>query len=299
MLSQQSVSSALLLRVNDTSIHVLQTLYTTSPETVTQAFLSLSPTAYLDALKQALHDTSSKMSRDVIRAHLTFLLSHFLPGAAASSAPEDDHEGDESEENRERARRVFMEILMPFLLYSKPRMKTAQAVWEILESTEGGGVSFELLGGCVDAMKWEQARPVAGAKDKDGDNNEGIDVALSPKVNLAVAAKIAGRPSLSFLRRPLLTRLSDNILASNFFKENFHGLLERLCDENPHGRALAYLVTRALLNRLSGEQRVEAGHRVLEAMQLATLEGMGDFMRGVEDVGSVSTKSGSSRQRFC
>ena len=67
-------------------------------------------------------------------------------------------------------------------------------------------------------------------------------------------------------------------------------MLEKLHDENAHGRALAYLVTRALLNRLSGEQRIEAGHRVLQAMKLDTLEGMGDLMRGSEDASAVRSQ---------
>ncbi|KAI0742763.1 hypothetical protein C8Q80DRAFT_1221194 [Daedaleopsis nitida] len=265
----QSVSTTLLLRVHDTAIPVLQALYITSPEAVARAFSipALAENAYIDSLRQTLHDSSSKPSRDVIRAHLSFLLSHFLPAIKASSvASEEDQEEEESEENRERSRRVFMDILLPFLLYSKPRMKTVQAVWEILETAEGGSVSFELLGGCVDAVKWEQARPTKKTSRKEA---EGNDVELLRRVNLAVAAKIA-----------------DNILASNYFQANFDALLERLHGENPHARTMAYLVVRALLSRLGGEQRVDAGLNVLESMKLDTLEGMGDFMRGVEDVGN-------------
>ncbi|KAI1789700.1 hypothetical protein LXA43DRAFT_1019967 [Ganoderma leucocontextum] len=263
----QSVASTLLLRVHDTSALVLQALYATAPEAAATALLSVSAgTAYVDALRQALHNPSAKPSRDVIRAHLTFLLSHFLPIASGISVDE-EQDSEDSEEDRERSRRVFMDILLPFLLYSKPRMKTAQAVWEILEAAEedtSRRVTLELLGGCVEAVRWEQARPGAN---KDGDK-EGADPELLTKINLAVAAKIA-----------------DNILASNYFSAHLDLLLARLSDENPHGRALSYLVTRALLARLSGEQRIDAGHRVLAAMKLTTLEGMGDFMRGIVDVG--------------
>ncbi|RPD60690.1 hypothetical protein L227DRAFT_501246 [Lentinus tigrinus ALCF2SS1-6] len=261
---KQSIASTLLLRVHDDAVPVLQALYSTSPEVTAQLFVASD--AYIDALKQALHGSSAKPSRDVVRVHLAFLLSHFVPAASASSQPEEGQEG-ESEENREHNRRVVMDILLPFLLYSKPRAKTAVAVWELLETAEDSGVMFELLGGCVDAVKWEQARP--GAKDKNKDDKESIDAELMTKINVAVAAKVA-----------------DNILASNYYQANFDALLEKLHDENQHGRALAYLVSRALLNRLTGEQRIEAGHRVLRSMNLHTLEGMGDFMKGVEDVGN-------------
>ena len=82
--------------------------------------------------------------------------------------------------------------------------------------------------------------------------------------------------------------ITDNILASNYFQAHLTMLLEKLHDENAHGRALAYLVTRALLNRLSGDQRIEAGHRVLKAMNLDSLEELGDSLREAQDVATVS-----------
>ncbi|KAI0712775.1 armadillo-type protein [Cerioporus squamosus] len=197
------------------ALPVLQALYSNSPEVTTRLFISSEPSSdtYLDSLKQALHD--------VIRAHLTFLLSHYLPAASASLQSDDE------------PRRVVMD--------------TAVA---------DTGVILELLGG-----------PGAGSKNKD--DKDSIDLGVMTKINVAVAAKVA-----------------DNILASNYFHADFGALLDKLHDENPHGRALAYLITRALLNRLTGEQRIEAGHRVLRSMKLDTLEGMGDFMKGVEDVGN-------------
>ncbi|KAI0830231.1 hypothetical protein BC628DRAFT_1357002 [Trametes gibbosa] len=255
----QSISSALLLRVHDSDATVLTTLYTSSPEASIRALLTSasSPAVYFDVLKQALHGTSIKTSRDVIRAHLSFLLTHFLP--AVYRAPDGYN-------SREYLRQVAIEIIMPFLLFTKPRMKTAQAVWEILGAAEDTGIqpaTFELLGGCVEAIRWEQQRP---GVDYD---KESMNVGLLTKINLAVAAKIA-----------------DNILASNHFQEHLDSLLEKLRDENQHARALAYLITRALLSRLNGEQRIDAAHRVLLAMQVHTLDGMGDFMRGVDDVSS-------------
>lgn len=63
--------------------------------------------------------------------------------------------------------------------------------------------------------------------------------------------------------------------------------MEKLKDENPHARALAYLTTRALLSRLSGEHLIDAAHAVLRITGLETLDGMGYFMRGVNDLGVV------------
>ncbi|KAH9893998.1 hypothetical protein C8Q73DRAFT_694035 [Cubamyces lactineus] len=260
---KQSIASSLLLRVHDNDPSVLKALYTTSPELAVQALLAPSSTAYLDTLAQALHGSSAKPSRDVIRAHLSFLLSHFLPTLVSRET--------DSEKSREFTRRIAIDIILPFLLFTKPRMKTAQAVWSILENAEDQGLdpaTFELLGGCVEAVRWEQQRPGVDAKGKETDK-ENMDVALLTKINIAVAAKIA-----------------DNVLASNYFEQHLTSLLEKLHAEDSHARALAYLVIRALLARVGGEQRVEVAHRALQAMQLETLEGMGDFMHGVDDVAS-------------
>ncbi|KAI0354312.1 hypothetical protein OH77DRAFT_530067 [Trametes cingulata] len=259
----QSVYSTLLLRVHDNDASVLRALYKSSPETVIRALLGAesSPTAYVDALQQTLHGSSAKPSRDVIRVHLTFLLMHFLPAVAAQAQ--------DAEASRELMRRVSVDIILPFLLYTKPRTKTAQAVWEVLQAAEDAGTDraiFELLGGCVEAVRWEQQRPGADDKTKEGDK-ENVNVALLTKMNLAVAAKIA-----------------DNILSSNYFQQHLDTILEKLHDENHHARALVYLIARALLGRIGGEQRIDTAVRVLEAMQLTSLEGMGDFMRGVDDV---------------
>ena len=173
----------------------MQTLYTTSPDVTAQALLSAGAesSAYLDTLKRVLHDASAKPSRDIIRAHLTFLFSHFLP--AATQPTGDDREGEEdeiTEEAREQSRHVFMDILLPFLLYSKLRSKTAHAVWEILEAQESNSAQstlFELFGGCVEEARWAKEKGNAGSKDV-------IDAELMPKVNVAVAAKIAGQLSM-------------------------------------------------------------------------------------------------------
>lgn len=280
---QKSISSALLLRVQDTDTSVLNALYTSAPEVALRVFLAAtkSPAGYLDALKQALHGSSAKPSRDVIRAHLSFLLSRFVP---AYIAREQD-----ADAGREFLRQASVEILLPFLLYTKPRMKTAQAVWEILQAAEDAGTDpaiFELLGGCVEAVRWEQQRAGVGAKEKSADK-EGINVGLLTKINIAVAAKIAGA-CFTFDPRYHLTFCLDNIIASNYFQQHLDSLLAKLHDDNHHARALAYLVARTLLSRVGSEQRVDTAYRILQAMRLETLEGMGDFMRGVDDVAVVS-----------
>jgi U3 small nucleolar RNA-associated protein 10 len=48
-------------------------------------------------------------------------------------------------------------------------------------------------------------------------------------------------------------------------------------DADPHTSAMAHLVARALLGRLSGEQQIDAAYNMLNAMRLETLDGMEDI----------------------
>ena len=168
--------------MHDNDPSVLKALYTTSPELAVQALLAPS---YLDTLAQALHGSSAKPSRDVIRAHLSFLLSHFLPTLVSQET--------DGEKSRELTRRIAIDIILPFLLFTKPRMKTAQAVWAILENAEDQGLDpamFELLGGCVEAVRWEQQRPGVDAKGKETDK-ENMDVALLTKITVMFSPRFA------------------------------------------------------------------------------------------------------------
>jgi U3 small nucleolar RNA-associated protein 10 len=48
-------------------------------------------------------------------------------------------------------------------------------------------------------------------------------------------------------------------------------------DADPHTRAMAHIVARALLGRLSGEHQIDAAEKMLDAMHLETLDGMEDI----------------------
>lgn len=242
---QPSIHSALLSRTIDTDLEVLTALYSL-PLLITPILLSNSST-YISALSYSLTDISSP-SRQLIRTHLTYLAHHFTkhPDAAPSGA------GD-----GELVKKVFEELVWSFLLWSKPRQKTAAVVWEILGSEEAtsdparGVANYELLSGCIDAMKWEE-------------QSAGESYETASRVNLAIANKMA-----------------ETVLMSNRHAEHFDFLLSTLRDTtNGHASGLGYLVVRALLGRMAGEHQVKAAERVLEAMGLKGLEVLEVFMRG-------------------
>ena len=70
-------------------------------------------------------------------------------------------------------------------------------------------------------------------------------------------------------------------------EEYLTSILRKLQDVKPHSRALAFLICRALLSRLSGEQLIDVSIRVLDAMEVKSLQGMGDFMKGTESPETV------------
>ena len=68
--------------------------------------------------------------------------------------------------------------------------------------------------------------------------------------------------------------LSDNA------SDHIDFVLSVLKDANYNARALGYLVTRALLGKLSGRHQLNVAQRAIQAMAIETLSGMEDFMKG-------------------
>lgn len=136
----------------------------------TQVALSIllkDPEAYIESLATSLCAPESKPFRAILRSHLTFLANHFVPALQSKV-------GD-----------VMHKIFFPFLLFSKPRQKTADVAWEIIaDSEENGGLSlYEPLAGCVEIWKNGKASEQGNAVEK---------MAI---LNLAFASKIAGNSS--------------------------------------------------------------------------------------------------------
>ena len=91
---------------------------------------------------------------------------------------------------------VFERIIFSFLLFSKPRQKTAQMVWEILETAEThskiGIESYEIISGCVDVLRWEEGQ-VGKKKRKRKDDGGFESLQVMSKVNLSIASRMAGK----------------------------------------------------------------------------------------------------------
>jgi U3 small nucleolar RNA-associated protein 10 len=158
---QDSVHSALLARVQDTNTQVLDALY--ANPTLIIPVLSRNFNSFIEYLANSLYPPESKPPRAVLRTHFTFIASHFCSTVEPSVMGE-----------------IFFKIFFPFLMFSKPQHRTAEAVWEIISKSEkdGGLGKYELLGGCTNLWK------------------ETEDTNLVEKMssfNLALASKIAGK----------------------------------------------------------------------------------------------------------
>ncbi|KAG6822315.1 hypothetical protein H0H92_014349, partial [Tricholoma furcatifolium] len=191
--------------------------------------LSADAETYISYLATTISAPGSKPKRNLLRAHLSFLVTHFCPA------------------NASHADAVFHKIVSPFLLFSKPRQHTAEAVWDILASLKSGG-DHEWLAGCASLVAEERAKDVSDAVEK---------------------------------------MSSINVAFSSLIAPHLETLITKLKDENSHTKALGYLIAYALLSQLSGEHQIEAGHKVLDVIDVAELDGMEDFP-GEAVVGSNS-----------
>jgi len=81
--------------------------------------------------------------------------------------------------------------------------------------------------------------------------------------------------------------VADNIMLSEKPSDHIGFVLGVLNDPNPNARGLGYLVTRALLGRLSGQHQLGVAQRAIQAMAIETLSGMEDFMKGSNHLQSV------------
>lgn len=141
------------------------------------------PSEFVKAVSEAVTSKPVLASRAILRMHLSFLALHLIPAVSQDVVEE-----------------AFSHAIFPFLMFSKPKFRTAQAVWEIVEAAQksapdAGLARCESIQGCSEILKEEERHFLEHAqtrKDKPTPSAfENIDVMR--KVNLAVASRMAGR----------------------------------------------------------------------------------------------------------
>lgn len=150
--------------MQDSHETVLEALYEI-PAVVTPLFCG-DCKSYIASLSLALN-SSSKLKRHIVRLHFAYLSTYFWP--AADPATRDE---------------LFHRILFPFLLFTKPRQKTAELVWDLVGrnfSEKYSSSALNWLDGCAALVK-AQLTPAGGA-----DHLE-----LLNQLNFSVSTKIAG-----------------------------------------------------------------------------------------------------------
>jgi U3 small nucleolar RNA-associated protein 10 len=114
-----------------------------------------------------------KPKRNIIKAHLRYLVSHFWSSTEPSTQDE-----------------IFHRILFPLLLFTKPRQKTAELVWDLIGgqfSKATGSNALDWLDGCDTLVETEVAKA------------EQIDAVDSmTQINSYISSKIAGELKLAF-----------------------------------------------------------------------------------------------------
>ncbi|PFH46286.1 hypothetical protein AMATHDRAFT_155738 [Amanita thiersii Skay4041] len=234
----ESIKSALISRIQDTDTQVLEALYE-KPSVILPVFLK--NTNYVETLVQCLCSETSKPTRHVLRMHFNFLINTFCPQADQATVTD-----------------VFYRVLFPFLLFSKPRQRTADMVWDILKE-DSTDLSYMPLNGCAAVVEEEKS-------------NGGDIIDMMSNLNMKITEKIA-----------------RNVLASNEYTTHLELTAARLQDKNPHAQILAHLILQALLKQLSGEHQINAAYKTLHIMgadqplNVQNLAGTGDLYKSLED----------------
>ncbi|KAF8515684.1 armadillo-type protein [Hysterangium stoloniferum] len=221
------IYEALITRVADTTVPVIEALYS-DPEAVIPA---LGSDSFVDAVSSALK--SPDVSRPVMRLHLAFIAGPFYA------------------QNHDLAPTIFEHVFLPYLLFSKPRQKTAGLVWQVLRNIEFG--SYELFDGCSEI--------VAANPSVKGSALSMDDMAAA---NLAFTARIA-----------------SNIMSSQSYSSHLEMLLRQLKNTDAHTLNISYLILRSLLVSLTGEHQVDAANRILSSMGLQSLDRLQDALTSV------------------
>ncbi|KAM6493306.1 hypothetical protein JOM56_011440 [Amanita muscaria] len=213
---QESIHSALIVRVQDTETEVLEALYE-KPDVITPLLLK-NANAYIDALVLSFRSFGSKPKRNILKLHLSFLAKHFNTKA-------DNHV----------IASVFHSIFFPFLLFSKARQRTAEMVWDIIEEgmPDAESSTYELLHGC--------AAIVHGAKGKSEDS-----IQTMSEINSNVASQMARSILMSndyaVHFETFVTKLQvDDPHAQAFAYLIIHALIQQLSGEHQVNAALKVL----------------------------------------------------------
>ena len=159
---KESIRNALFSRIQDNDISILEALYENAAIT---PIISSDPQAYISSLSLAI-GTIEKPKRNLLRCHLTYLASHFWTTAEVSTQEQ-----------------IFHQLIFPFLLFSRPRRKTAELVWEIVGNNLSQSLASSVtdwIAGCAALIKTEET-----SESSDSINNLN-------QINLSISTKIAG-----------------------------------------------------------------------------------------------------------
>ncbi|KAL5520451.1 hypothetical protein ACEPAG_9675 [Sanghuangporus baumii] len=212
---KSALKEALLDRIYDTDAAVLDALYSESNVLVP---LVAGSTEVLHRLATFISEQT--VSRSVLRAHLVFFCNAFVAA------------------HPEYGIRVATTLVFPNALFTKPRNKTATAVWDVVGKSRLG--EDNLFKGTKEAI------------------DESPD-------------------SLVDTNDVLTKRLAENFRVSNDYRELLAWLLENMADDrDAHTRLFCLLILRSLLPSLSGVDRVDASFKFVNTMSMEGIDRLED-----------------------
>ncbi|KAJ3784963.1 armadillo-type protein [Lentinula aff. detonsa] len=245
----KSISEALLARVIDSDVRVLEALYdhVNGEKSLSDVVLSTKDHAsrYVELVGGVLFPAAvspginaseavKPPKRAILRAHLAFII-HKL----ASATPHWDTNW---------ANDIFHRLIFPYILYSKPRGKTADAAWDILKEAKK---THAWIAECVEAMS------SVGEVDE-LERLRGSNTALTGKI-------------------------ASNIESSQNKDQYYTELINKLADTNHHVRVLSLLLIRQLIKITDAPTRIASPFLDVLARQKNTIPQFLDVEGRLED----------------
>ena len=221
-----SLGRALLARIFDGNASVLDALYA-NPKPIAR-LINDSP-KQISILASSLLEQG--LSKSLLRSHLSFFCNAFVEFYPA------------------HVPRIMLSLVVPFMLRTKPRAKTAAVVWEVVLNSKLG-----------------QMRVMAGLKEFAEDSAESSDV------NDLVASRLAGKYSGSLNKPRFSKTLADNLRTEDALPEYLDGLLKHATNSaDAHTRLSVWLILRHMFTALSLEDRLVVLRRLFDSAVLGKI----------------------------
>lgn len=220
-----SLREILKSRVYDNEQQILQALYD-SPELLLPSVSNIS-----FVIEFSNFIVKQDLSRSLLRLHFKFICGAYCDANPSLVTP------------------VLLHVVFPFLLFTKPRQKSAAAIWGILKKSVLA--EHKLLKGSFDTLQ--------------GELEEEKDVDRLSTFNSRLADQIASLYRLFCSRYAIDSqRITDTLRTADDITLYTDWLYTMLICEDTHSRLFGWLIARSLVIQMRKEPKMDLAKKFLE-----------------------------------